>query len=70
MDPYVIVHYSYVKKGVESIVSTHQTTVKQEAGKKPTWNEVFDIPLQKSLTKSALTFMMWEKDLVYDDFIG
>ncbi len=66
----MIVNYSYPKNGIEEIVQTFQTSVKFEVGLRPVWNQVFEIPLRKSITKGAISFFLWEKDVTYDDFIG
>ena len=46
----------------------HRTAVKNSAGKKPVWNENFDIPVTHLDLK--LTIHMWEEDKLSNDDLG
>jgi Ca2+-dependent lipid-binding protein len=46
----------------------HKTAVKNSAGKKPVWNETFDIPVTHLDLK--LTVHVWEEDKLSNDDLG
>ena len=59
MDPYVEIKTS---KG------TQKTTVKDEAGTTPVWNETIELELYK--IENSIDFIVMEEDTTTNDFIG
>ena len=65
MDPFVVIQ----QKQTDGLAtSEHSTTVKDSAGKKPVWNETFDVPV--SNFDLTMNVHMWEKDTLSNDDLG
>lgn len=70
MDPFVQMQYFYPKRDKELSMPVIRTSTKQEGGKNPVWNEIFDIPLYKTIKIGSILFTIYDKDVNKNDFIG
>lgn len=61
MDPYI--KWSYCGK-------EYKTTVKKKGGKKPVWDETFNIPVYDKRINDKVVFVFWDSELIKDDYIG
>lgn len=61
MDPYVAFNFNG---------KDYKTTVQKKAGKKPKWDETFNIPVYDKRVNDKITFVFWDKELIKDDYIG
>ena len=59
MDPYVILKTTLYKE---------KSQIHEDGGKKPVWNQVFNIPGDKLI--DMLEFEVWDHDRVNDDLVG